>query len=112
MCSNWAEGFGSTNSSAYGTSQEIAMFTKVKFGGALVALVCIVVGPMTNRASAVSVEVAKKCNALAAKAFPPRVTGNPAAGSAKGNGRAKQAYFEKCVANGGHMDAEDGKQAK
>jgi len=88
------------------------MFTKVKFAGALVALVCIVVGPMTNRASAVSVEVAKKCNALAAKAFPPRVTGNPAAGSAKGSGRAMQEYFNKCVANGGNMDAEPPNRAK
>jgi hypothetical protein len=88
------------------------MFTNVKFAGALVVLVYIVVGPMTNRASAVSVEVAKKCNALAAKAFPPRVTGNPAAGSAEGNGRAKQDYFNKCVANGGNMDAEPAKGAK
>jgi len=32
------------------------------------------------------VEVAKKCDALTAKAFPPRAIGNPAAGSAKGTG--------------------------
>jgi hypothetical protein len=80
------------------------MATKVKFCSTLVALLCIVVGPMTDRASAVTVEVAKKCNALTAKAFPPRVVGNPAAGSAKGTGTDERAYYRKCVANGGNMD--------
>jgi hypothetical protein len=41
---------------------------------------------------------------LTAKAYPPRVIGNPAAGSAKGRGRIQQQYFNKCVANGGKMD--------
>jgi hypothetical protein len=58
---------------------------------------------MSDRASAISVEVAKKCNALTAKAFPPKVPGNPAAGSTKGSGREMQDYFKKCVANGGEM---------
>ena len=80
------------------------MAAKVKFWSTLVALLCIVVGPMTDRASAVTVEVAKKCNALTAKAFPQRVVGNPAAGSAKGTGKDKQDYYRKCVANGGNMD--------
>jgi hypothetical protein len=80
------------------------MATKVKFWSTLVALLYIVVGPMTDRASAVTVEVAKKCNALTAKAFPPRVVGNPAAGSAKGTGKDERDYYRKCVANGGNMD--------
>ena len=88
------------------------MVTNVKFRVALAVLVCIVAGPMTNGAAAISTEVAKKCNVLAAKAFPPRVTGNPAAGSAKGTGQAKQDYFNKCVANGGNMDAEPAKGPK
>jgi precorrin isomerase len=44
------------------------------------ALVCIGVGVTIGNAPAVTVEVAKKWAALTAKAFPPRVVGNPAAG--------------------------------
>jgi hypothetical protein len=62
------------------------MFAHVKFESALVGLVCIAVGCMNGRASAVTAEVARKCAALAAKAYPPQVPGNPAAGLAKGNG--------------------------
>ncbi len=79
------------------------MFPNVKFWSALAALVCIAVAPMTNSTSAITAEVARKCNALTAKAFPPRVVGNPAAGSAKGTGKSERAYFRKCVANGGSM---------
>lgn len=69
-----------------------------------VALLAIVTAaPLTDNASAVSVEVAKKCNALTAKAFPPRVVGNPAAGSAKGTGADQRAYFRDCVAKQGKM---------
>jgi hypothetical protein len=77
------------------------MFANLKIGSALVALGCIAVAPS---ASAVTVEVAKKCNALTAEAYPPRVVGNPAAGSAKGTAQSKRDYFNKCVANGGNMD--------
>jgi hypothetical protein len=86
------------------TARRYAMFSNLKFCGALVGLVCIAVAPMTNSAAAVSVEIAKKCNALTAKAFPPRVIGNPAAGSAKGTGKAERDYYRKCVAKGGNMD--------
>jgi hypothetical protein len=79
------------------------MFANVKFWRLLVALVCFAVVPMTDGALAVTVEVAKKCNALTAKAYPPRVPGNPAAGSAEGTGKAQQDYYYKCVANGGRM---------
>ena len=63
-------------------------------------------------ASAITVEVAKKCNVLLEKAFPPRVVGNPAAGSAKGTSQEQNAYFKKCVANGGNMDDASDKSAK
>jgi hypothetical protein len=59
--------------------------------------------PATNT-SAVSADIAKKCQALAAKAYPPRIPGNPAAGSAQGTGEAKRDYFNKCVTNGGNVD--------
>ena len=57
-----------------------------------------------ERASAISVEVAKKCNALIAKEFPPREPGNPAAGSTKGSGADQRAFFSRCVANNGNME--------
>ena len=72
----------------------------LKIASVLVALVCVAVGCITGSASAVTAQLAKKCQALTAKAFPPRVPGNPAAGSAKGTGRSQQDYFNRCVANG------------
>ena len=52
---------------------------------------------------ATTVEVAKKCDAALAKAFPPRVAGNPAAGSAKGTGRDEATFYEKCVSKRGDL---------
>lgn len=69
----------------------------------LLALVCFATGPLTGSASAITAELAKKCEALTAKAFPPRVPGNPAAGSLKGNGQAQRDFFNKCVENQGNM---------
>jgi hypothetical protein len=80
------------------------VFTNLKFGSAVAVLISLAVGPTTNSASAVTAEVAKKCAALTAKAYPPRETGNPAAGSAKGTGSDQQNYFRRCVTNGGNMD--------
>jgi hypothetical protein len=85
------------------------VLANLKFGSALVALLCVAIAPS---ASAVTVEVAKKCNALTAKAYPPRVVGNPAAGTAKGTGKSKQDYFSKCVANAGNVDDPSSKEAK
>jgi hypothetical protein len=61
-------------------------------------------GSIPDRASAITAELAKKCNALSAKQFPPREPGNPAAGSAKGSGRSQHEYFNKCIAHGGKVD--------
>jgi hypothetical protein len=88
------------------------MVTNLKIGSVLLALACIAVGCMTGSASAVTAQLAKKCQALTAKAFPPRVPGNPAAGSAKGTGQSQRDYFNKCVANGGNMDDDAPKQTK
>jgi hypothetical protein len=88
-----------------------SMFANMKFG-ALAGLVCIAVGCMTVGASAVTAEVAKKCAALTAKVYPPRVPGNPAAGLAEGTAQSKRDYFNKCVANGGNMDDQVPKQEK
>jgi hypothetical protein len=79
------------------------MFAKTTFVPGYAGLICIAVASTTTNASAVTAEVARKCSALTAKAFPPREIGNPAAGSAKGTGTDQRNYFRKCVANGGHM---------
>jgi hypothetical protein len=68
--------------------------------------VSIGVWATTGGASAVTVEVARKCAALTAKAFPPRVVGNPAAGVVNGRGQSQQSYFNNCVANGGNVNEE------
>jgi hypothetical protein len=75
-------------------------------------LLFITVGAMTTAASAITAEVAKKCEALTAKAFPPREIGNPAAGSAKGAAQTQRDYFSKCVANGGEEDPDVSKKSK
>ncbi len=93
-------------------AREYIMFRNAKFGTVLVAWACIFVGMLAEGASAVTVEVAKKCNALTAKEFPPREVGNPAAGSAKGTGQSQRNYFSKCLANGGNTDDHDPKEAK
>jgi hypothetical protein len=81
------------------------MLNNLKPGSMLAALGCIAVGSMTGSASAApTAEVAKKCEILAEKAYPPLVLGNPAAGSAKGTGSSKRSYLIKCLANGGDMD--------
>jgi hypothetical protein len=66
----------------------------------------------TNVASAITVELARKCEALTSKEFPPREVGNPAAGSAKGSGLDEQNYFKKCVANGGRAPDASPKERK
>jgi hypothetical protein len=81
----------------------------LKLAIAFSALISIVLGADLQRASAVTVEIAKKCEALTAKAYPPRQPGNPAAGSTKGTGRIQHEYFSKCLANGGKMDDNDAK---
>jgi hypothetical protein len=48
--------------------------------------------PMT--ASAISVDVAKRCNVLLEKQFPLRIVGNPTAGSAKGSGKHQRVLSE------------------
>jgi hypothetical protein len=82
------------------------MSGKPKLASTLAGLMCVAVASMPHAASAVTVEVPKKCSALTARAFPPRAIGNPGAGSAKGTGREEQAYFKRCVASGGKIDEE------
>jgi hypothetical protein len=82
------------------------MLANLKSRSALAVLVCIAASTSASGASAVTAEVAKRCDALTANAYPPRVPGNPAAGSAKGTGPAERKYYSNCVAHGGNVSAE------
>jgi hypothetical protein len=62
---------------------------------------------MTTSASAITLEVAKKCSALANTAYPPVVVGNPAAGRQHGTAKDLRSYFDNCVKNGGNMPASE-----
>jgi hypothetical protein len=84
---------------------------RTKFRSVLAAAIGIAFGSMANGASAVTVEIAKKCEALTTVAYPPRVPGNPAAGSDKGTGADEQKYYAKCVANGGNTGDNTGGDA-
>jgi hypothetical protein len=84
---------------------------KLKCGIAFVVLIWLAFPMITRSAFAVTAEVAKKCQSLSAKAFPPRVPGNPAAGLLNGTGREASEYFRKCVENGGNMERSDKQQA-
>ena len=81
------------------------MMTKFRFGILLTAATGALLATTTG-ASAVSVEVARKCDALIAKTFPPREPGNPAAGSLNGTAQSQREFFKKCVANGGTMTSD------
>jgi hypothetical protein len=81
-------------------------------GPVIVALMFIAVGSMTYRASAITVDVAKKCQTLTAKAFPPREVGNPAAGSAKGSAQEERDYFSRCIANNGNVEEKTPEDSK
>jgi hypothetical protein len=66
-------------------------------------IVGLISASVPNSASAITAELARTCQALTSKQYPPREPGNPAAGSTKGNGREQQSYFNKCIANNGKM---------
>jgi hypothetical protein len=76
------------------------MVASPKLTGVLVGFAVML---MADNAGAISVELAKKCSALTAETYPPRVIGNPAAGSDYGTGPEMRAYYRNCVANGGEM---------
>ncbi|HUN95708.1 MAG TPA: hypothetical protein VMU69_05650 [Bradyrhizobium sp.] len=90
----------------------LLMFIRSISRVAMFALPLAAAGLVPTDASAISVEIAKKCNSLVAKAFPPREPGNPAAGSTKGTAQDQRDYFNKCVTNGGNVDDAAGKNTK
>jgi hypothetical protein len=79
---------------------------------ALLAFLLAASALLPTGASAITAEVAKKCDALLAKEFPLRQVGNPAAGSSKGTAQDQRDYFKKCVENGGNMGSPPDKTSK
>jgi hypothetical protein len=67
-------------------------------------LLIVGVNSTIDSAFAVTADLARKCQVLTAKAYPPREPGNPAAGSDKGTGQVQRDYFSKCLANSGNVD--------
>lgn len=55
-------------------------------------------------AAPVTAELAKTCNALVEKKYPPVQPGNPAAGLRNGSSADARAAFRKCVDNNGKVD--------
>lgn len=82
---------------------------KLKYGIASV-LLSLALTAIAHGAFAVTAELAKKCQALSTKAFPPRVPGNPAAGLMHGSGKEASAYFKKCLDNNGNVEGSDKEQ--
>ena len=82
----------------------LTVYIMHKFGPIGFAMVSAL--SLSGSASAVTLEVARACDALVAKSFPPRQIGNPAAGSAKGTAKDQREFFQKCIANGGTMNGE------
>jgi hypothetical protein len=88
------------------------MLATDRFGNTFIGTICLVLLLTSQSAHAATAEVAKKCAELMTKEFPPRVIGNPAAGSAKGTGRDEQQYFKQCIENGGSLSKDDATKTK
>lgn len=67
--------------------------------GALVVLAVAMLAVAPQPASAITVELAKKCRELAAKALP-----KEGASDRRANIKAQQKYYEDCVAKNGKLD--------
>ncbi|WP_246667372.1 hypothetical protein [Bradyrhizobium macuxiense] len=83
-----------------GVERSVAMRVISGFAVASAVIMSGAIAP----AHAIDVQVARACDALVARAFPPRQPGNPASGSARGGAKDQRDYFNRCVANGGKMD--------
>lgn len=80
------------------------MITRFKRATIGLVLVSLSYAGMIGSGSAVTTEVARACETAAAKAFPPRQIGNPAAGTSKGTAKERRDFFNRCAANNGKVD--------
>jgi hypothetical protein len=88
------------------------MFARLRKCIKAAVLIIVGVSSTMDSAFAVTADIAKKCQVLTAKAYPPREPGNPAAGSDKGSAQVQRDYFSKCLANGGNVDEGAPKDSK
>jgi hypothetical protein len=79
------------------------MLAKVTCSAALTALICLADLGVATSATAIPAELARKCSALANRAYPLSASHNPASGRKHGSSQAVRNYFNRCVANGGKM---------
>jgi hypothetical protein len=86
------------------------MLTKMTYGAALTALICLADLAVATSATAIPAELARKCSTLANRAHPLRVSHNPGSGRKNGSAQAVRDYFNRCVANGGKTKGHDSKQ--
>ena len=86
------------------------MLAKMTYGAALTALICLADQGVATSATAIPAELARKCSILANRAYPLRVSHNPASGRKHGSAQAVRDYFNRCVANGGKMKGHGSKQ--
>lgn len=70
----------------------------IALGATVAIMVCVAATP----ASAVTIELAKKCRDLSLKAYPYKLVGQPG----PGNAQAQRGYFSECIAKQGNMAAE------
>jgi len=69
--------------------------------GALIVFALAAYLMTAQSASAITVELAKKCREMTIKAHPPQMAGSKAAAGVE---KAEREYFKACVAKGGNMD--------
>ena len=80
------------------------MLTRFKLLAALTSI-AVVMCAAERPASAISVELAKKCRAMAIKAHPYKLPGEKGPGSAQ----AERDYYAACLAKGGQMPDDNSK---
>jgi hypothetical protein len=76
------------------------MAKPAKSFGMLIVLALTAYLPTAQPASAISVELAKKCRAMAIKAHPTQIAGTKQTGIEK----AQRDYYRECVAKDGKME--------
>ena len=83
---------------------DTAMFNELRYGTALLALVCLAHLPTTGKRDGNHSRACKEVRSSNLdKAYPLRVPGNPAAGREHGTAKDVRDYFNKCVANSGNI---------
>ena len=82
--------------------EEVIAMEKFKRSfGALIVFALMAYLPTAQSASAITVELAKKCRAMAIKAHPPKMAGSKAAAGVE---KVERDYFNACVAKGGKTE--------